>query len=61
MKQLMHFHKDENGFITKCYHNCKMLVTNWQFWAGMTFSFPFEHFLWEKVWPFYIINDLLLK
>lgn len=54
-----HTHKDENGFLVRCFHSCKNSLTSWQFWLGMTIGFPFEHFLYEKVWPFNLIPKLL--
>lgn len=47
-----HHHFDQQGVLIKCYHECKSLLTDWRFFAGITLSFPLEHFLWEKVWPF---------
>lgn len=29
------------------------------FWLGISLSFPIEHFLWEKVWPFDLLTKLL--
>lgn len=52
-----HTHVDERGFVVKCYHNCRSLLTNWQFWLGVTLTFPIEHALWEKVWPFKLLTD----
>jgi hypothetical protein len=57
--QKFHYHLDENGIIVKCYHNSKLLFTDWKFWLGMTLGFPLEHFLWEKVWPFYLVTQWL--
>jgi hypothetical protein len=54
-----HFHRDEHGFLVKCYHNTKSVLTNWQFWFGLTMGFPLEHLLWEKVWPFYLITHFI--
>ena len=34
-------------------------VFNLSFWLGLTFGFPFEHFLWEHVWPFKLITRWL--
>jgi len=48
-----HFHQDEEGIWHKCYHKSRGLLTNLQFWIGLTLGFPVEHLLWEKVWPFY--------
>lgn len=52
----VHFHTDEQGLGWRCYHHCRGLLTNWQFWAGLTLGFPVEHALWEKVWPFYLLT-----
>lgn len=54
-----HYHVDERGFAVKCYHSCKTMLMNWQFWAGLTMGFPLEHLLWEKVWPFYLITKFM--
>lgn len=54
-----HTHVTDQGFVVTCYHNCKELLFKWQFWVGLTFGFPVEHFLWEKVWPFYLISKKL--
>lgn len=43
-----HYHKDEHGFLHKCYHKCRTVFT-WQFFIGVTLSFPLEHALWTKV------------
>lgn len=45
-----HTHKTERGVLVQCYHKCRT-VLNWQFFAGVTLSFPIEHFIWEKIWP----------
>ena len=54
-----HTHTDERGVAIKCYHACKNLLSDIKFWIGVTISFPLEHFLWERVWPFYIIMEWL--
>ena len=54
-----HYHIDEGGFLVRCYHNGRSLLTNWQFWAGLTLGFPVEHFLWEKVPPFMWLTQWL--
>ena len=56
-----HTHINEQGLLIKCYHQCKIVFFNWQFWAGLTMGFPLEHLLWEKVWPFNMITEFLLK
>jgi len=53
----MHTHHDEAGLLVRCYHESKALLLSWQFWVGITCSFPLEHVLWEKVWPFYLISQ----
>jgi hypothetical protein len=42
-----------------CYHKCRTVFTDWGFWIGVTVSFPLEHFLWERVWPFSWITKLI--
>ena len=54
-----HEHKDENGFMVKCYHKCKSILSDGKFWIGVTISFPLEHFLWTKVPGFAHIAELL--
>lgn len=53
-----HFHVDNKGVLHKCYHQCRRAIADWGFWLGVTVSFPLEHFLWEKVWPFYKLTEL---
>jgi len=53
-----HVHRDDNGFLHRCYHKCRSLFT-WQFFLGLTLSFPIEHALWTKVTPFVQIADWL--
>lgn len=59
----MHFHKTDAGTLEKCYHSCRNVVTDAGFWfgtfVGTTISFPFEHFLYEKVWPFTLLTEWL--
>ena len=54
-----HEHIDEHGFVHKCYHKCKNVLKDTGFWIGVTVSFPLEHFLWEKVWPFSWLTGLM--
>ena len=54
-----HTHVDKSGVAHWCYHKTKNVMTNWQFWAGMTLGFPFEHALWDYVPPFCYITHLL--
>lgn len=55
----VHYHKDERGFLVRCYHNGRSLLTNWQFWAGLTLGFPLEHLMWERLWPFSAVTHWL--
>lgn len=44
-----HVHTDpKSGFMHTCLHKCRSIFS-WQFFVGMTISFPFEHALWTKV------------
>lgn len=54
-----HHHLDANGVLRKCWHECRSLLVTWQFWIGVTLSFPIEHFLWERVPPFSYIARLI--
>lgn len=58
-KNPFHTHVDEVGRVVKCYHETKSILTSGSFWLGITFSFPLEHFLYEKVWPFTLITQFL--
>lgn len=53
-----HVHRDADGFLHRCYHKCRSLLS-WQFFAGLTLSFPIEHALWTKVTPFMQIAEFL--
>lgn len=50
-------------YIVRCCHKMKhgiqSQVFSVGFWLGMTIGFPFEHFLYEKVWPFTWLAKLL--
>lgn len=54
-----HTHVTEHGFVVKCYHKCKSILLDYAFWIGITVSYPIEHFIYEKVWPFSIVGSLL--
>jgi hypothetical protein len=54
-----HFHKTEDGTLIKCYHSCKNTICSISFWIGLTLGYPLEHFLWEKVFPFYYITEFI--
>jgi len=52
-----HYHLDEKGLWHRCYHSCRNLLVNWQFWMGLTLGFPVEHLIWEKLWPFKLVTE----
>lgn len=54
-----HFHLNTVGQLEACYHKCRATITSFGFWIGMTLGFPFEHLLYEKVWPFKLLTHLL--
>ncbi len=54
-----HMHENEDGILIKCYHHCKNTIFSFSFLAGITLSFPLEHYLWEKVFPFSLITTWL--
>ena len=54
-----HTHVDKHGFLVECYHSTKNVLFNVSFWLGVTLSFPLEHWLYEKVWPFTILTKFL--
>lgn len=61
-----HTHVTPDGLLVKCYHKCKtgalsvkQVLGSTAFWIGSTVTFPLEHFLYEKVWPFVLIKDAL--
>lgn len=49
-----HFHVNDEGFMVACYHKAKSNYLG--FLIGTTLSFPIEHFLYEKVWPFNLLT-----
>lgn len=53
------FIPDQRPYIVRCCHKMKSQVLSGGFWLGMTIGFPFEHFLYEKVWPFTWLAKLL--
>jgi hypothetical protein len=58
-KEEPHTHQLPNGMLASCFHKCRSSLFSWQFWAGLTFGFPFEHFIWEKLWPFKLLTHWL--
>lgn len=54
-----HKHEDERGVLVDCYHKTVTEVKRVGFWVGVTISFPLEHYLYDKVWPFTLVKGLL--
>lgn len=52
-----HIHKTETGLLVKCYHSSRNTLLSFNFWLGITLSFPLEHVIWTKVWPFYLVTE----
>lgn len=54
-----HYHRDTQGRFISCYHECRTLFSQPSFWVLTTFSFPLEHFIWEKLPPFCWLAQML--
>jgi hypothetical protein len=54
-----HFHRDDHGVLVRCFHSCRTAVLSGGFWLGVTVSFPFEHLIWEKLWPLNLLTKAL--
>lgn len=54
-----HTHTTEEGLLVRCYHSSKNTMLSTSFWLGVTLSFPLEHYLYEKVWPFTLVTAWL--
>lgn len=46
-----------SGLVHKCGVFCKRPLV--AFVLGTTLSYPFEHFLYEHVWPFALVTEWL--
>lgn len=53
-----HFHQDSRGILHACFHKCRPVLTL-SFWIGITASFPLEHLIWERLWPFNLLTKVL--
>lgn len=54
-----HTHVTPKGKVVTCYHKCKNTLTDASFWIGVTVSYPLEHALWEHLWPFSLLAELI--
>lgn len=57
-KPPFHYHVCPSGFLHRCYRTSRSIFT-WKFFVGITLSFPVEHAIWTKLWPFYKLTELL--
>ena len=46
-----------DGFWQRNLRKCRNTIFSVSFWFGLTMGFPFEHFLWQRVWPFRLISQ----
>lgn len=61
IEDTQYFHVDpKTGILHRCYHRCKKAGLTLTFWISFTFGYPFEHWLWEHVWPFKIIGAMVM-
>lgn len=49
-KDMSHFHRNEQGELIKCFHECKSVVRQPSFWILTTLTFPIEHGIWSLVY-----------
>ncbi len=58
-----HYHKDDAGILVRCYHHSVSVLKQPGFWVGNAVTtiigFPFEHYLYDKVYPFTLITHWL--
>jgi hypothetical protein len=55
----VHYHKTRTGKVIECYHACKSILADYAFWVGTLVSWPLEHYLFSKVWPFKLVAKFL--
>jgi hypothetical protein len=53
-----HYHTNEQGTLTKCYHKSKTMILSWEFWFASMIGFPIEHAFWDYVPPFKYLTKL---
>lgn len=51
--------EQKRGIWHRLHLQLRTTVFSVSFWLGLTLGFPFEHFLWEHVWPFKLISKWL--
>ena len=49
----------KSAILASLHRQLKTSVFSLSFWLGLTLGFPFEHFLWEHVWPFKLLTRFL--
>jgi hypothetical protein len=59
--QAPHYHLTEQGILVKCYHKTSVFVKHpvVSFVLGTMISFPLEHWIYEKCYPFTLITKFL--
>lgn len=59
-----HYHRDEAGYLVRCYHVCRSNLTSAKFWFGLTIVNTLEwlpeHALWARVPGFRVIAHFVL-
>lgn len=55
----LHYHETKEGRLVKCYHACKSVLGSYGFWVGTIVSWPIEHYLYAKVWPFKLLSKFM--
>lgn len=56
----MHYHKDEQGFLVRCYHKGRLGLKTWILAICLaTAVFPIEHYVWTHIPPFTNVAEFL--
>lgn len=55
----IHARAKARGWLAKGSSATRKYLTQPSFWLGTLLSFPIEHFIWEKIWPFDVLTKLL--
>lgn len=52
----LHYHQTAVDGVVFCWHKCRSAILSPGFWIGTTLGFPVEHYIWDHIWPFYLIT-----
>lgn len=55
----LHYHQSAADGVIFCWHKCRSILFSPGFWLGTTLGFPIEHLIWQKLWPFYLVSQVL--